>query len=180
MTYSAVAPSQPCSHLRSLVQQQQGSVHSCITSPFPPESFQVRHPFNVDPSIWIRRDSSNTISLSEAYGYSRSPPPPRFFSPPSSSMNFGLAPAPSVSNANTFPRGSQAFGLPSPNSAPSTFSPFGQPLALPRSRTNGLPPSHSLIPDQSLEGSLAPDHSQHFPHRALLPSLTTPEAARVG
>lgn len=163
-----------------LVQQQQGNVHSGVASPFPPESFQVRHPFDVDASIGIRRDSSNTASLSGAYGYSRSPPPPRFFSPPPSSTNFGMAPAPSVSNANAFPRGSQAFGLPSPNGAPSTFSPFGLPASSPRSRANGLPPSHALIPDQSSEGSLAHDHPQHFPHRALSPSSTTLEAARAG
>jgi len=164
----------------SLVQQQQGNVHSGVASPFPPESFQLRHPFDVDASIGMRRDSSNTTSLSGAYSYSRSPPPPRFFSPPPSSTNFGIAPVPSVSNANAFPRGSQAFGLPSPNGLPSTFSPFGLPLSSPRSRANGLPPSHALIPDQSSEGSLAHDHPQHFPHRALSPSSTTLEAARAG
>lgn len=164
----------------SLVQQQQGNVHSGVTSPFPPESFQLRHPFDVDASIGMRRDSSNTTSLSGAYSYSRSPPPPRFFSPPPSSTNFGIAPVPSVSNANAFPRGSQAFGLPSPNGLPSTFSPFGLPLSSPRSRASGLPPSHALIPDQSSEGSLAHDHPQHFPHRALSPSSTTLEAARAG
>ncbi|KAG0709899.1 hypothetical protein DFH29DRAFT_20403 [Suillus ampliporus] len=156
----------------SLLQQQQGNVHSGVASPFPPESYQVRHPFDVDPSMGIRRESSSAsaTSLSGAYGYSRSPPPPRFFSPPPSSTNFGMAPTVSTGSATAFPRGSQAFGLPSPNGAPSTFSPFGLPLSSPR----------SLIPDQSSEGSLAHDHPQHFPHRVLSPSSTTLEAARAG
>lgn len=153
----------------SSLQQQQG-----VTSPFPPESYQARHPFDVDTSIAMRRDSSTTASLSGAYGYSRSPPPPRFFSPPPSA-SFGMASTASTSNAATFPRGSQAFGLPSPNGTSSSFSPFGLPLS-----SNGLPPSHSLIPDQSSDAPLAHDHPQHFPHRALSPSSTTLEAARAG
>lgn len=158
----------------SSLQQQQGSAHSGVTSPFPPESYQTRHPFDVDTSIGMRRDSSTG-----AYGYSRSPPPPRFFSPPPS-VNFVVAPTSSTGNATAFPRGSQAFGLPSPNGTSSNFSPFGLPLSSPRSRANGLPPSHSSIPDQSSEASLAYDHLQHFPHRALSPSSTTLEAARAG
>ncbi|KAG1752521.1 uncharacterized protein EDB91DRAFT_521697 [Suillus paluster] len=163
----------------SLLQQQQGNTHSGVASPFPSESYQARHPFDVDTSLGMRRESSTATSLSGAYGYSRSPPPPRFFSPPPSSTNFSMAPTASTGSAAAFPRGSQAFGLPSPNGAPSTFSPFGLPLSSPRSRANGLPPSHSLIPDQSSEGYLTHDHPQHFPHRALSPS-TTLEAARAG
>lgn len=163
----------------SSLQQQQGSAHSGVASPFPPESYQARHPFDIDTSIGMRRDSSAAASLSGAYGYSRSPPPPRFFSPPPSA-NFVVAPTASIGNATAFPRGSQAFGLPSSNGASSNFSPFGLPLSSPRSRANGLLPSHSSIPDQSSEASLAHDHPQHFPHRALSPSSTTLEAARAG
>ena len=162
----------------SSLQQQQGA-HSGVVSPFPPESYQTRHPFDVDTSMGVRRDSSATTSLTGAYGYSRSPPPPRFFSPPPSA-NFGIAPTASTSNATSFPRGSQAFGLPSPNGSSSNFSPFGLPLSSPRSRANGLLPTHISIPDQSSELSLAHDYPQHFPHRALSPSSTTLEAARAG
>lgn len=163
----------------SSLQQQQGSAHSGVASPFPPESYQARHPFEVDTSMGVRRDSSTATSLAGAYSYSRSPPPPRFFSPPPPA-NFGMVPTASTGNATAFPRGSQAFGLPLPNGASSNFSPFGLPLSSPRSRANGLPPSHTSIPDQSSEASLAHDYPQHFPHRALSPSSTTLEAARAG
>ncbi|KAH7916248.1 hypothetical protein BJ138DRAFT_594530 [Hygrophoropsis aurantiaca] len=167
----------------SSLQQQQHSAHQSVVSPFPAEAFQPRHSFDIDPSsVGMRRDSSNATSPHPSgYGYSRSPPPPRFFSPsPPSSSSFGLSSA-SLANASTFPRSSHSFGLPSPNGTgtPSTFSPFGLPLSPHQTNTFAL--SHSNIPDQlGSDVPLAHDH-QHFPHRALSPSSSnTLEAARAG
>ncbi|KAH7930639.1 hypothetical protein BV22DRAFT_1043007 [Leucogyrophana mollusca] len=165
----------------SSLQQQQHNAHQGVVSPFPAEAFQPRHSFDIESSsAGMRRDSSATSPLPSAYSYSRSPPPPRFFSPSPPSTSFGMSSA-SLANASAFPRGSHNFGLPSPNGtgASSTFSPFGLPLSPHQSNTFAL--SHSSIPDQmGSDVPLGHDH-QHFPHRALSPSSSnTLEAARAG
>ncbi|KAH7887515.1 hypothetical protein F5I97DRAFT_843495 [Phlebopus sp. FC_14] len=161
----------------SSLQQQQVNAQSGVTSLFAVEGLQVRPGFDPEPgSIGLRRDNSSAASPQPtAFGYSRSPPPPRFVSPPSSSGTFSTS-------VTTFPRGSTSFALSLGGSGGgASFSPFGLPLSSPPAHPSNLPSSHSMIPDHvSSESALAHSQAQHFPHRALSPSSTTLEAARAG
>ncbi|KIM63719.1 hypothetical protein SCLCIDRAFT_116764 [Scleroderma citrinum Foug A] len=161
--------------------QQQQNAQLGKASMMPAEAFQHHQAFDSDSNIAaIRREPSNITSPQpSAFGYSRSPPPPRFFSPPPASGNFGTVSSAAPLNATTFPRGSHSFGVSIGGSGGATnFSPFGLPLSSPPTQSNA-PPSHSMIPDHpSSEVTLS--HPQHFPHRALSPSSTTLEAARAG
>lgn len=157
--------------------QQNGQLGSA--SPFAADTFPQRQGFEVDSGVTtIRRESANVASPNPStFGYSRSPPPPRFFSPPPTSGNFGITSTSTPLNT-AFPRGSQPFGLSVGGAVgPTNFSPFGLPLSSPQTVT----PSHPMIPDHtSSEASLSHGHPQHFTHRALSPSGTTLEAARAG
>lgn len=162
----------------SLQQQQNAQLGKAAM--MPAEAFQHRQAFDSDPSTaTIRREPSNISSPQpSAFGYPRSPPPPRFFSPPPAPGNFGTVTSAAPLNATNFPRGSHSFGLSIGGSGgAANFSPFGLPLLSPPTQSNT--PSHSMIPDHpSSEVTLS--HPQHFPHRALSPSSTTLEAARAG
>ncbi|KAL4081529.1 hypothetical protein V8B97DRAFT_1863377 [Scleroderma yunnanense] len=161
--------------------QQQQNAQLGKASMIPAEAFQQRQVFDLDSSTAaIRRETSSTVSPQPSvFGYPRSPPPPRFFSPPPASGNFGTVSSTAPLNATTFPRGSHSFGLSLGGSGGATnFSPFGLPLSSPPTQPSA-PPSHSMIPDHpSSEVTLS--HPQHFPHRALSPSSSTLEAARAG
>lgn len=82
-----------------------------------------------------RRDTTGMTSPTSSYHYTTSPPPPRFISPPpTGSFSASLA------GPTAFPRANpQAYGLTNTGGgggSSTTFSPFG------------IPPSHSMIPDQ--------------------------------